>query len=762
MADRSNLPPVFSNSPLESQPSNTSQPGNVSQPAQLKPFGQSPNGPFFQPSGVYSSGQPTVNQPWMAASSQAQVPSNLNGFNPNLQQQPPAPIINSSGFPPPPMAPGLGHAPSAGPQIRSQGPYPSLPQPSQMLPGAQMNGPAHINSRPPIQLATNIGSQPLVHQMAPQPFQGHRAPFSARPVSSPSNLPSSASSGSLSSGDNMQSRPNELLPAPFQGQGQYSHQVNPHLPKTPIPTPSGSEPPSERSSRGPSPISGYTMDALEGQFSPAGTPSPAFQDNRGSPVSLPPGSMPQSSHNQQFSGNTPGQSWAGLPQQPQMSQYQSQPTFQASRPPAPQGFPPPPTSQVPIFPPVSGSQQRLPPPPTSVAGTGFQPPLTSMATTGFPTHPPQGYPLPPSSNTAGAFSPPPPLPSNTSASFPPPASGVSRYPPPPMGSAGPSSLLTGYSPSGSGDSMMPPPPSSQFGVTPPGVPLVPNQGNYSPHYAQPGIGGYPNSVNAMTQNFSQMGVQETQRAVNLLNERQLIPPDGLETPRPALPNDFKKVNCNPDIFRCTLNAIPQNSALLNKARLPLGILIHPFRDLSQLPVIQSSVIVRCRACRTYINPFVVFTDQRRWKCNLCFRVNDLPDEFSFDPVSKTYGDPQRRPEVKSATIEFIAPSEYMLRPPQPAVYLFLLDVSFNAVKTGYLAQFCQVLLDELDKLPGDARTTIGFLCFDKALYYFNLAEGLSQPQMLCVPDLEGNGFYFMLYVFDTLALNNLKPNFDND
>ena len=39
----------------------------------------------------------------------------------------------------------------------------------------------------------------------------------------------------------------------------------------------------------------------------------------------------------------------------------------------------------------------------------------------------------------------------------------------------------------------------------------------------------------------------------------------------------------------------------------------------------------------------------------------VPEEFSYDPVTKTYGDPQRRPEIKSATIEFIAPSEYMVR-----------------------------------------------------------------------------------------------------
>lgn len=44
--------------------------------------------------------------------------------------------------------------------------------------------------------------------------------------------------------------------------------------------------------------------------------------------------------------------------------------------------------------------------------------------------------------------------------------------------------------------------------------------------------------------------------------------------------------------------------------------------------------------------------------NFMSLFNVVPDEFLFDPVSKTYGDPTRRPEVKSSTIEFIAPSEY--------------------------------------------------------------------------------------------------------
>ncbi|KAH0629784.1 hypothetical protein JD844_012152 [Phrynosoma platyrhinos] len=190
------------------------------------------------------------------------------------------------------------------------------------------------------------------------------------------------------------------------------------------------------------------------------------------------------------------------------------------------------------------------------------------------------------------------------------------------------------------------------------------------------------------------------------------------------------------LFRCTLTNIPQTQALLNKAKLPLGLLLHPFKDLSQLPVVTSSTIVRCRSCRTYINPFVSFLDQRRWKCNLCYRVNDVPEEFMYNPVTRVYGEPHKRPEVQNATIEFMAPSEYMLRPPQPPVYLFVFDVSHNAIETGYLNTVCKTLLDNLDLLPGNTRTKIGFITFDSTIHFYSLQEGLSQPQMLIVSDID--------------------------
>lgn len=100
---------------------------------------------------------------------------------------------------------------------------------------------------------------------------------------------------------------------------------------------------------------------------------------------------------------------------------------------------------------------------------------------------------------------------------------------------------------------------------------------------------------------------EALRAVNLLQERDLLPPRPLEAPEPNLSAELKKVNCSPQsvldlpaptfatfshsvavesvvfvaarTFRCTLTSVPQTQALLNKARLPLGLVLHPFRDL---------------------------------------------------------------------------------------------------------------------------------------------------------------------------------------
>jgi len=312
--------------------------------------------------------------------------------------------------------------------------------------------------------------------------------------------------------------------------------------------------------------------------------------------------------------------------------------------------------------------------------------------------------------------------------------------PPPMG-AGPPPMGGGPLPMGSGPPPMgggPPPMGS--GPPPMGGGPPPVRPDMDPSRFAPNVG----QVNSLSNQLGGLSVTQTgfqkmwgQESVDLLQNRHILPPDEIIPPKPRLQAEhLTSANCSPEIFRSTLTKIPETEALLKKARLPLGILIHPFKDLSHLPVIQCTTIVRCRSCRTYINPFVHFVDQRRWRCNLCFRVNELPEEFLYDPVSKSYGDPSRRPECRSSTIEFIAPQEYMLRPPQPAVYLFLLDVSRQALETGYLRSFCDTLVDEIDKLPGDGRAQVGFISYHRTLQFYQIAEGSSQATQLIVGDVD--------------------------
>uniref|UniRef100_A0A3B5B0W1 Protein transport protein Sec24A-like n=1 Tax=Stegastes partitus TaxID=144197 RepID=A0A3B5B0W1_9TELE len=407
------------------------------------------------------------------------------------------------------------------------------------------------------------------------------------------------------------------------------------------------------------------------------------------------------------------------------------------------------------LPPSSAAYSSTPPPRMSQSvtqppGPGM-PPTSMLGYTQPGTAPPPMNPMIPNTYQSGrpAYGPPPTGPPPIG---PPP---TMRPTPPPTGP--PVANAT------------PPPPKGDAGLTQPGPPgrhlghypsLPPGYQNTSaPHaassmhpalqaatqpytqapqpYQQPPGGPGPAQLSPSLAAMSlQSSTPEALRVVNLLQERNLLPPTPIPAPTPCLPQDLQKINCHPEVFRSTLTSIPQTQSLLNKAKMPLGLLLHPFKDLSQLPVVTSSTIVRCRSCRTYINPFVSFLDQRRWKCNLCYRVNDVPEEFMYNPVSRSYGEPHKRPEVQNATIEFIAPSEYMLRPPQPAVYLFVLDVSHNAVETGYLNVFCESLLENINALRGDSRTKVGFITFDSTIHFYNLQEGLSQPQMLIVSDIE--------------------------
>lgn len=70
---------------------------------------------------------------------------------------------------------------------------------------------------------------------------------------------------------------------------------------------------------------------------------------------------------------------------------------------------------------------------------------------------------------------------------------------------------------------------------------------------------------------------------------------------------------------------------------PLGIVVKPYGDLpTGEPVPQSNFgnnpIVRCKACRAYMNPFVRFFDNgSKWECNFCHDRNPT-DQYYYSPT----------------------------------------------------------------------------------------------------------------------------------
>ncbi|CAK7207348.1 COPII subunit [Sporothrix eucalyptigena] len=289
---------------------------------------------------------------------------------------------------------------------------------------------------------------------------------------------------------------------------------------------------------------------------------------------------------------------------------------------------------------------------------------------------------------------------------------------------------------------------------------TPAAGGYSyPEYGYPGAGApAAGGVDAVTAGVANMGFQSTgQQPLQHQQPHQQVPAQQGQAPRPGplnqlYPTDLMSqpfnvseldlppppimlppnssvtpspdANCPSKYVRSTINAVPTNHSLLKKSKLPFALIIQPYASLHDLddnvPVVQDQVISRCRRCRSYINPFVTFVDHgHRWRCNMCNLTNDVPQAFDWDAASQKSVDRWQRHELNHAVVEFVAPQEYMVRPPQPLVYLFLFDVSYASVSTGLLATSARTILDSLNRIPNaDGRTRLGFIAVDSSLHYF--------------------------------------------
>lgn len=295
----------------------------------------------------------------------------------------------------------------------------------------------------------------------------------------------------------------------------------------------------------------------------------------------------------------------------------------------------------------------------------------------------------------------------------------SNLPPPPMKSASPAFPGTGMGAAANNE------PPAAFGAAAnvprqtPGVYSSPMDNSSMPGAAMPGMPGMPG--------------QQQQSGQDAYSAQFL--------------KDVDTFNSPAHFVRCSVSRLPNSLSAKQRLSIPLGVVLQPLAplppDIEPVPSVNFGVvgtIVRCKQCRTYVNPFVQWeANGRRWNCNLCGFSQLTPDPYyaSLDESGKRM-DRFQRAELHKGAVEYIAPGEYMVRPPQPPVFMFVIDVSYTSVVTGLLQTVVTSIVEAIQsgKIPGGQRVQVGIITFDTSLHFYNLNSNLSQPQMLVVSDLD--------------------------
>uniref|UniRef100_A0A674D264 SEC24 homolog C, COPII coat complex component n=1 Tax=Salmo trutta TaxID=8032 RepID=A0A674D264_SALTR len=209
-------------------------------------------------------------------------------------------------------------------------------------------------------------------------------------------------------------------------------------------------------------------------------------------------------------------------------------------------------------------------------------------------------------------------------------------------------------------------------------------------------------------------------------------------------------NASPRFIRCTAYNMPCTADMAKQSQVPLAAVIKP---LAMLPPDETPPYIvdhgdggpiRCNRCKAYMCPYMQFIEGgRRFQCGFCSCVTEVPPHYfqHLDHTGKRV-DCYDRPELSQGSYEFVATVDYCKnnKLPQPPSFIFFIDVSYNAVKSGMVNIVCQELKALLDYLPrenpeADSVVRVGFVTYNKVLHFYNVKSSLAQPQMMVVSDV---------------------------
>uniref|UniRef100_A0A674D365 SEC24 homolog C, COPII coat complex component n=1 Tax=Salmo trutta TaxID=8032 RepID=A0A674D365_SALTR len=434
----------------------------------------------------------------------------------------------------------------------------------------------------------------------------------------------------------------------------------------------------------------------------------------------------------------------------------------------------PPVSQQQSFPPGPSAQQPFPnsaPPPVSQASYSGPPPPTqhsfppSSQSGPFPpiSIPPAQYPGPQSPSQPG----PPPFHSGPSPRGP--------IPPPSM-----SQQQANHLPPGPMQQQHPPQPGMQGGYPTQqngafGQPRGPQPGYAGPQYSGQqnyGAGPAPAPAPPAQKRLDPDSIPSPcvcKTRFLFLPQIQVIEDDrvnkssepfttGVKGQAPPLVTTNFQVkdqgNASPRFIRCTAYNMPCTADMAKQSQVPLAAVrhthththTHPLSPLTPPYIVDhgDGGPIRCNRCKAYMCPYMQFIEGgRRFQCGFCSCVTEVPPHYfqHLDHTGKRV-DCYDRPELSQGSYEFVATVDYCKnnKLPQPPSFIFFIDVSYNAVKSGMVNIVCQELKALLDYLPrenpeADSVVRVGFVTYNKVLHFYNVKSSLAQPQMMVVSDV---------------------------
>jgi hypothetical protein len=94
-----------------------------------------------------------------------------------------------------------------------------------------------------------------------------------------------------------------------------------------------------------------------------------------------------------------------------------------------------------------------------------------------------------------------------------------------------------------------------------------------------------------------------------------------------------------------------------------------------------------------------------------------------------------------------------VRPPQPPVYTFLIDVSHHAIQSGMVTVAAKTILETLDKLPNaDNRTRICIIGVDTSLHFFCLPVSMMLTNEASEIEITPLDEFYLTFVLFSICL----------